>query len=156
MPSNTVCFTDGLWTAATPIGHRFAQEPSPQENTAIPGIFYCADGPDWERHPMIAIHISGGNSIRAHSAFPTKLLALCIDLALQKHTNTLHRVVSDCQAAITLLNLCMQDEPCHVQSRVIIQWHAIDISLLGNAWKRLRRMWNGEKRGEGHMDIRRN
>ena len=110
MPNNTACFTDGSWTAATPIGHRFAQEPSPQENVVTAGIFYCADSPDWERHPMIAIHISGGNLIRAHSAFPMELLALCMDMALQKHTNTIRRVVSDCQAAIALLSSCMQEE----------------------------------------------
>ena len=52
MPNNTVCFTDGSWTAATPIGHRFSQEPSPKkENVSTAGIFYCADSPDWERPP---------------------------------------------------------------------------------------------------------
>ena len=38
MPNNSVCFTDGSWRAATPTGHRFAQEPSPQENVATAGI----------------------------------------------------------------------------------------------------------------------
>ena len=70
MPNNTVCFTDGSWAAATQIVHRFAQEPSPQGNVATAGIFYCADSPEWEKHPTIAIPISNGNLIRAHSAFP--------------------------------------------------------------------------------------
>ena len=117
MPNNTACFTDGSWTAATPTRHRFAQEPSPQENVATAGLFYCADSSDWVRHPMIAVYISGGNLIRAHSAFPMELLALCMDLAFQTHTNTTRRIVSDCQAAITLLSLCMQEKHSNVQLR---------------------------------------
>ena len=109
MLNNTVCFTDGSWTAATQIGHRFTQEPSPQGNVATAGIFYCADSPEWEKYSMIAIHISNGNLIRAHSAFPMELLALCMDLALQKHTNKIRRVISDCQGAITLLSPCIQE-----------------------------------------------
>ena len=41
-PSYAVCFTDGSWTAATSLGHRFAQEPSPQKNVTTAGNFYCA------------------------------------------------------------------------------------------------------------------
>ena len=48
MPKNTACFTDGSWTAATPTGNRFAQEPSSQDNVATAGQFYCADSLDWE------------------------------------------------------------------------------------------------------------
>ena len=66
---------------------------------------------------MIAVHICGGNLIRAHSAFPMELLALCMDLAFQKHTDTTRRIVSDCQAAITLLSPCMQEEHGNIQSR---------------------------------------
>ena len=42
------------------------------------------------------VRICGGNLIRAHSAFPMELLALCMDLAFQKHTDTTRRIVSDC------------------------------------------------------------
>ena len=101
MPRNTACFTNGSWTAVVPPSHRFAQETSQQKNVATARLFYCADCPDWERYTTIALHVSGGNSIRAQSAFPMKLLALYSDLSFEKRTNTSRRIDSDCQAATT-------------------------------------------------------
>ena len=63
MPNNTVCFTDGSWTAATESGHRFVLEPSPEGNVATAGILYCAESdtknrPNFPRAPANSLEIT--------------------------------------------------------------------------------------------------
>jgi hypothetical protein len=124
MGDNITAFTDGSFKLAdqpwrgTVMGEENPfSEPPTENHWATGGIIWNHNSPNWRRLPMIAVHIGGRNTTQAGSAFPMELLSLIFALAYAKHRNETHRVISDCQSAIDIVQPSIDTDVPAIQSK---------------------------------------